>query len=786
MPSIIPQYHYDIFISYRQKDNKGDRWVSRFVEALKTELDATFKEDVSVYFDENPHDRLQETHNVDKSLKEKLKSLIFIPVLSQTYCDPESYAWKYEFLPFLKMISEDNYGRDILLKNGNYASRILPLRIHEIEKEDRELFETETGSPLRTIDFVYRTSAGVNRPLRANEEFPAENLNKLSYRDQVNKVAHAIKEIIAGIKSLQVRPGERKQSEEKPSDAIPAEEKGYKKKQSHDNLTSVSGSEPLKPALFSGRRIIWSTVAIAILIIAGIWLYPRLLGTKKPDSLVSRDGKVSIAVMPFQNLTNDTIWDVWQDGIKDNLISYLSNFSEDFSVRQTESVNGVIQNTGLIDYASLTPSVSGDISRQLNANIFVSGSIFQAGQTVRVNANLVNSKTEEAFKSFQIEGTTENEVFPIIDSLSKLIKDYLTITVMQKDIVTDFRWLISTNSAEAYRCYMYGTREFYKYEWEPAKEWYLKAVEADSNFTEALRMLYYSYGHLDMTGEAKKTCLELHGKKDQMPIQEKIWADVVYADYFETPYDQIKYLGLLIELDDRMPVAYSMMASRYSVLGQNDKAISLNEKELEIYDEWSSRPRWSASYTSLGKLYHITGQYRKEERLYLDAENAFPDDYQISYRRAVLALSEGDKDGATSYIDEFTRRFRISGSSEAALLTSLASLYSEGGNQVKAEEYFREAFAIDTSSLKAVDNLSWFLINTERNVDEGMALVDKALNLNPGNWKLLQTKGWGLHKLGKDQEALSTLQKSWDAKPWYYQHSLQLQIDEVKKALSGT
>jgi hypothetical protein len=58
MASIIPGYEYDIFISYRQKDNKGDRWVSEFVDALKTELESTFKEDISVYFDINPHDGL--------------------------------------------------------------------------------------------------------------------------------------------------------------------------------------------------------------------------------------------------------------------------------------------------------------------------------------------------------------------------------------------------------------------------------------------------------------------------------------------------------------------------------------------------------------------------------------------------------------------------------------------------------------------------------------------------------------------------------------------------------
>jgi len=102
MASIIPGYEYDIFISYRQKDNqprpsygwqsKGGRWVSEFVEALKDELESTFKEEINVYFDINTHDGMLETYDVDASLKEKLKCLIFVPVVSRTYCDPKSFA----------------------------------------------------------------------------------------------------------------------------------------------------------------------------------------------------------------------------------------------------------------------------------------------------------------------------------------------------------------------------------------------------------------------------------------------------------------------------------------------------------------------------------------------------------------------------------------------------------------------------------------------------------------------------------------------------------------------
>jgi hypothetical protein len=78
MPSIVSGYEYDIFISYRQKDNKGDRWVSEFIDALKTELESTFKEEISVYYD------------VNATLKAKLKCLVFIPIISRTYCDPRS------------------------------------------------------------------------------------------------------------------------------------------------------------------------------------------------------------------------------------------------------------------------------------------------------------------------------------------------------------------------------------------------------------------------------------------------------------------------------------------------------------------------------------------------------------------------------------------------------------------------------------------------------------------------------------------------------------------------
>jgi len=199
MSSIIKGYNYDIFISYRQKDNKGDMWVSEFVAALKTELESTFKEEIGVYFDINPHDGLLETHDVDESLKEKLKCLVFIPIISRTYCDPKSFAWEHEFKAFVEQTSSDQYGLKVKLPNGNVESRVLPVQIHDLDYEDIRLYVSILGGVIRGVEFIYK-EPGVNKPL-VSEDDEKKNLNNTKYRIQINKVANAIKEIIAGLKN---------------------------------------------------------------------------------------------------------------------------------------------------------------------------------------------------------------------------------------------------------------------------------------------------------------------------------------------------------------------------------------------------------------------------------------------------------------------------------------------------------------------------------------------------------------------------------------------------------
>lgn len=199
MSSIIEGYNYDIYISYRQKDNKHDGWVTEFVNNLKGELESTFKEEISVYFDINLHDGLLDTHDVDASLKDKLKCLVFIPIISRTYCDPKSFAWELEFKAFVEQASKDQFGLKVKLPNGNVTNRVLPARIHDLDNDDIKLCESVLGGVLRGVEFIYK-EPGVNKPLNPDDD-EKKNLNKTRYKIQVNKTANAIKEIILGMKT---------------------------------------------------------------------------------------------------------------------------------------------------------------------------------------------------------------------------------------------------------------------------------------------------------------------------------------------------------------------------------------------------------------------------------------------------------------------------------------------------------------------------------------------------------------------------------------------------------
>jgi TolB-like protein/Tfp pilus assembly protein PilF len=401
MSSLIEGYNYDIFISYRQKDNKYDGWVTEFVENLKKELEATFKEEITVYFDINPHDGLLETHDVGASLKDKLNCFIFIPIISQTYCDSKSFAWQQEFVEFNKLAKEDKFGREIKLSSGNVTSRILPIKINDLDSEDKTLLENELGGVLRSIEFIYK-SAGVNRPLRANEDHPQDNLNKTYYRDQINKVANTVKEIITAIKKHNQQVGE-----------VPKE-------------VVISKPEPPKKL---NPKVIIASFCVLSLIAFGYFFFPKIL---KPSELIlniARRGNIikpemiqSLVILPFDNFTGDEKLDYFVSGMHSSLISDVGKIGSLTVISETTS--NVYKNA----HKSLP-----QIASELKVDAVVEAQVMCLGDSICLQVRVVKADKKE--KQLWIGDYKEerSKILGLYNRITKQIADEVMVKLSPEE-----------------------------------------------------------------------------------------------------------------------------------------------------------------------------------------------------------------------------------------------------------------------------------------------------------------------------------------------------------------
>ena len=582
MPSVLTGFEYDIFISYRHNDNRSG-WVTEFVKSLQEELGATIKDSVSVYFDTNPHDGLLETHDVDDSLKEKLKCIILIPIISQTYCDPKGFAWRNEFLVFKKLANEDQFGLKIKLQNGNTTSRILPIKIHDLDAEDKLTIENEIGGVLRAIEFIFK-SAGVNRPLLAHEDHPQDNLNKTFYRDQVNKVANAIKEIISTLKNPVSQPVRKTNAEQ---------------------LTTKSPRNK--------KSLIVVLVSVLLLGAAGYFLYPRQFPSTKVEE-VALDN--SIAVLPFVNMSNDPEQEYFSDGITEQIITNLAHIN---SLK-------VIARTSTMKYKKTNKSIS-EIGKELNVTHVLEGSIRKSGDRIRVTAQLISVKDETHLWAQDYDRGLA-DIFMVQDEVSMAIANSLErkLTPREYESIKSER----SSNVESYQHYLKGVyihNELYyikrlKEDFINSENELKTAIQLDSGYAlayAALADLYDTYYNFSTTSLEERlkfealrnqfsdTAMKLNPNNPYV-ISVKAYSFSHKQNKTDADVDSVfKYQRRALALAPNDVFVCDALSVDYSGQGLYYQAIQLRERTINL------DPTYGNYYSLLGALYLNLGEYQKAE-----------------------------------------------------------------------------------------------------------------------------------------------------------------------------
>jgi AraC-like DNA-binding protein/tetratricopeptide (TPR) repeat protein len=524
-----------------------------------------------------------------------------------------------------------------------------------------------------------------------------------------------------------------------------------------------------------------------VTIVVGNALYNKFHVPDWTDDLKSSDGRISIAVMPFINMTHDSLWNMWQEGIQEGLISKLSN-NKELKVRDIGSVNALLQAGGYSDYSALSPGIASKVSQKLIAGLFVRGSIQRAGSHIRIDAQLTDAKTKEVINSFLTQTPfSEENVFLCMDTLSKAVENFLLLSKAIKGIPGYQHYGVpSTNSREAFQYNFWGNQASSRYDTASAISFYIKAIEADSNYFEPMVGLSSEYSRAGNLEKDYEWVMRYYKKRNQFGYEKQLVACWAYAFNFDPPEVAIKYLKQLQQMDDQAPGWYYLAGITYNLMKQYDKAIPELEKNLEICHRWGKVfMKNNSMYAQLGLAYHQTGQYKKEIQIYRLAKKYIPNDPVIFCRRAILALTEKDTASANRYFKQYIVVHRkLFPAWEAEIPQTQAWIYNEGGFPDKAEVFLRKAISMDPDNPERLFNLAYFFIDHDRKLEEVQVLMDRAMAMAPDKihyYNYLDMKGWGLYKQGKNKEALEILEKTWKSAPFPL-YTIRFHLETVRKA----
>ncbi len=149
-------------------------------------------------------------------------------------------------------------------------------------------------------------------------------------------------------------------------------------------IAAIPPSDAPKPRGVSTR---WSAAALMVaLIAAGGYAWragyaPRFMAASVDDKLANAP-RLSIVVLPFENLSGDKEQDYFADGITDDLTTDLSHLPDSF----------VIARNTAFTYRD-KPVDAKQIGRELGVRYLLEGSVRRLGEKVEVNAQLISTET---------------------------------------------------------------------------------------------------------------------------------------------------------------------------------------------------------------------------------------------------------------------------------------------------------------------------------------------------------------------------------------------------------
>src|SRR5215216_4279393 len=365
---------------------------------------------------------------------------------------------------------------------------------------------------------------------------------------------------------------------------------------------------------------------------AGFFLLPRVAAHK-----IDR----SIAVLPFQNLSDDKENAYFADGVQDDLLTNLSKIGD----------LKVISRTSVMPYRA-TQFNAREIGKSLGVGTILEGSVRRIGNRVRVNVQLINVANDQHIwaEDYDRELT---DVFAIQSDLAQKIAGELRAKLSPTEKAQIERE--PSENSEAYLAFVEGhdllTRpDRLRTDTEKAEQLFERATRLDPNFAGAFAALAWAedwmYHTFDPTPsrKAKAQAAAEEALRLEPDLPEAHLALGFYHYYCERDYqhalDQFAIAGKSLPNSADVYLAIGAIQRRQ---GKWPESTANMERAASV------SPKDAFLLVNLADNYRAVGHFEKADKTFDRAIEAAPNSVSARTGKAMLAV---DLKGDLSEIDK--------------------------------------------------------------------------------------------------------------------------------------
>ena len=390
----------------------------------------------------------------------------------------------------------------------------------------------------------------------------------------------------------------------------------------------------------TGRKLM-AIVAVVGVIAAGLLAFQlsRPARETKADRVASASAAIpdkSIAVLPFESLSEDKANAYFATGVQDEILTRLAKVSE----------LKVISRTSTQQYQS-KPGNLREIAQQLGVAHIVEGSVQRSADSVRVNVQLIKAETDAHLWAETYDRKLA-EIFEVQSDIALRIASALEAKLTGRE--RREIGAIPTTNQQAYEAYLRGvaldsaqTEE----ETEESLASFRRAVELDPNFALAWASLTNreSFRYFGQNRTAEQLARARHAMEMALKLAPDASESHVAAGsfYYYCPQEFDRALEWFTKARERAPNSASALMLSGAVKrrqGKLDESIELMQ-HAGTFD-----PRHNDIWVNLARSYRGARKFREAHAMFDHALTIAPGTAPILAEKAETYAAAGDLDSA--------------------------------------------------------------------------------------------------------------------------------------------